>query len=117
MVISIDSLYYVPNPKNVLLDMKNCLKPDGIFVALLTNRNLYAKLRAILTFKDDYGSIGDALVSYSLKGFKKLLSLAGFSIIRVIPDYGRGNNSFNARIHNYSEIELIVFSMEILPDG
>ena len=89
-VTSIDSLYYVPNPKDVLLDIKNCLKGDGIFVARLANRNLYTKLRARLICKDDYSNIGDALVGYSLKGFKKLLSLAGFRTIKVIPDNGKG---------------------------
>lgn len=89
-VTSIDSLYYVPNPKDVLLEMKNSLKPYGIFVARITNRNLYAKLKAKFMRKDDYSTIGDALVGYSLKGFEKLLSLAGFQIIKVIPDYGKG---------------------------
>jgi SAM-dependent methyltransferase len=89
-VTSIDSLYCVPNPKDVLADIKNCLKPNGIFVARLTNRNLYARLRARFIRKGDYSTLGDASVSYSLKGVRKLLSLSGFQIIKVIPDYSKG---------------------------
>jgi 2-polyprenyl-3-methyl-5-hydroxy-6-metoxy-1,4-benzoquinol methylase len=89
-VTSIDSLYYAYNPQDVMLDIKNCLKPDGIFVARITNRNLYAKLKAKFIRKDDYSTIGDATVSYSLKGIKKLLSLAGFDLVLVVCDYGKG---------------------------
>jgi len=90
VVTSIDSLYCVPNPKDVLRDIKNCLKSDGIFVARVTNRNLYARLRARFIQKGDYSIIGDASVSYSLKGLKKLLSLAGFRFMSVVCDYGKG---------------------------
>lgn len=54
------------------------------------NRNLYARLRSRFIQKGDYSIIGDASVSYSLKGLKKLLSLAGFRVMSVVCDYGKG---------------------------
>jgi len=90
VVTMIDSLYCVPNCKAILNDIKGVLKPDGILLVRITNRNLYAKFLKKYIHKGDLSAIGDATISYSFKGIKKLLVLTGFKVIKVIPDYGRG---------------------------
>jgi SAM-dependent methyltransferase len=89
-VTAIDSLYCVPNVRELLADIRACLKPDGIFLVRVTNRNLYARLNSRFLHKGDLSMIGDATVSYSARSIKKLLSLSGFRVARIIPDYGKG---------------------------
>lgn len=90
VVTSIDSFYCVPDGKQVLRDIKNILKPEGFFIARVTNRNLYVKFVKRYIRKGDLSGIGDATVSYSLKGIRKLLNISGFSVLKIIPDYGKG---------------------------
>jgi SAM-dependent methyltransferase len=120
VVTSIDSLYCVPNPKDVLLDIKNCLKAEGIFVARVTNRNLYARLKARFIRKGDYSTVGDASISFSLKGLKKLLSLAGFRLVHVVCDYGKGKRlpSRKALCYRFCYLlTLLTFKAVILTPG
>jgi len=90
VVTAIDSLYYVPNCKEVLADIRNALKPNGILLVRVNNRNLYVRLRKKFIANKDLSMIGDAIISFPLKGIKKLFALTGFQVIRVIPDSGKG---------------------------
>lgn len=90
IITVIDSLYYVPNCKEILAEMKNMLNEDGILVARITNRNLYTKFMKKYLNKGDLSMIGDVTISYSLKSIKKLFSHTGFKLLKVIPDYGKG---------------------------
>jgi 2-polyprenyl-3-methyl-5-hydroxy-6-metoxy-1,4-benzoquinol methylase len=89
-VTSIDSLYCVPDVRELLAGIRARLKPDGIFLVRVTNRNLYARLNSRFVHKGDLSMIGDATVSYSAKSIKKLLISSGFRIAKIIPDYGKG---------------------------
>jgi len=89
-VTAIDSLYCVPNVRELLADIRACLKPDGVFLIRVTNRNLYARLNSRFLHKGDLSVIGDATVSYSARSIKKLLNLSGFRVAKIIPDYGKG---------------------------
>ena len=90
VVTLIDSLYYVPDPANVLAEIKHRLDPGGIIVARVTNRNLYARLSRRLAGKQDLNLLGDATVSYSYKGLVKLFEKQGFKIVQMLPDTGAG---------------------------
>ena len=95
----IDSLDYVPNPRQTLMEIRHHLKPEGIVVVRVTNRNLYAKLRKGLLRTDDLSTLGDATINYSLKGLKRLFNRCGFAVLKVIPDGGYGKQlSFNKRL-------------------
>ncbi len=89
-ITALDSLYCVADPRKLMAKIRDRLKPDGLLVARFTNRNLYAKFRSTFVQKGDWSAIGDATVSYSMKGIRRLLALSGFRLEKVIPDYGRG---------------------------
>lgn len=84
----IDSLYYVPDPRKLLSEIKNYLNANGFIVLRVTNRNLYAKLRKIFAPKRDLSVLGDSTISYSLNGLKRLFDHSGFRILQVIPECG-----------------------------
>jgi len=86
----IDSLYYLPNPREMLLKINAHLKEEGIVVIRITNRNLYAKLLGKLLHRGNLNILGDSIISHSLKSVKILFNLTGFEVIRVIPDRGQG---------------------------
>lgn len=86
----IDSLYYLPNPREMLLKINVHLKEEGIVVIRITNRNLYTKLLGKLLYRGNLNILGDSIISYSLKSVKILFNLTGFEVIRVIPDFGQG---------------------------
>ncbi len=89
----IDSICCIPNPREVLGEIKNRLKPDGILVLRDCNRNLYAGLKAMFQREKDFSILGAAVVSYSVKSFKKLFEeVSGFEIIEIIPEGGFGKN-------------------------
>jgi SAM-dependent methyltransferase len=89
-VTAIDSLYYVPGVRELLAEIRACLKPDGVLLVRVTNRNLYARLNSRFLHKGDLSMIGDATVSYSARSMKKLLRLSGFRVVKTIPDFGKG---------------------------
>ena len=90
VVTALDSLYCVADPRSLLAALRDKLQPGGVFLARVTNRNLFARLRAKFVHPGDFSVIGDATVSYSLKGIRKLLDSSGFRIQAVIPDHGQG---------------------------
>ena len=100
IITTIDSLYCVPNCREILAEMKNALKTDGILVVRITNRNLYAKFMKRYVYKGDLSTIGDAIISHSLKSLKKLFALTGFQLLKVIPDHGKGKRlSFKKNVY------------------
>lgn len=90
VITAIDSLYCVPKPRELMAGLRGKLRPGGLLLARITNRNLHAKLRSRLVHKGDLSAIGDAIVSYSAKSIGRLLTMSGFRIEKVIPDCGRG---------------------------
>jgi SAM-dependent methyltransferase len=90
IVTAIDSLYYVPDPRALLAGIRRKLKPGGVFLLRITNRNPLARLRARFLCRGDFSAIGDATVSYSLRGLTRLLISSGWQIRKIVPDYGRG---------------------------
>jgi SAM-dependent methyltransferase len=90
VVAAIDSLYCVPDPRELLAGIRRKLRPGGVFLVRVTNRNLHARLRGRLGRRGDFSAIGDATVSYSVKAVRRLLDSSGFRVEKVIPDCGRG---------------------------
>lgn len=86
----IDSLYCVSNVKELMMQIKQKLQTNGIIVVRITNRNWYAGLKRMIMGKIDLSLLGDAMISYSLNGLRKLLSDTGFEILKIIPDRGIG---------------------------
>jgi 2-polyprenyl-3-methyl-5-hydroxy-6-metoxy-1,4-benzoquinol methylase len=93
----IDSLYCVPNPCEILSQMRDRLDPNGFVIARLTNRNLYAKVRNFASKEKDFSILGDATVSYSIKGAKRLFEQSGLEIVKVIPEIGSQKQSLGFR--------------------
>lgn len=93
VVTFIDSICCLPNPREVLNEVKERLKPNGIVVLRDCNRNFYAGLKTKLQRNKDLSILGGAIVSYSIKSLKKLFEeLNDFEIIEVIPDGGFSKN-------------------------
>jgi 2-polyprenyl-3-methyl-5-hydroxy-6-metoxy-1,4-benzoquinol methylase len=93
----IDSLYCVPNPREILSQMRDRLNPNGFIIARLTNRNLYAKVRNVGAKEKDFSILGDATISYSIKGAKRLFEQSGLEIAKVIPEIGNHKQSLGFR--------------------
>ncbi len=89
-VTAVDSFYYVADPRALLADIQARLKPNGVLLIRITNRNLWARLNSRLVHKGDLSVIGDATIGYSARSIRRLLSSSGFRIVQVIPDYGQG---------------------------
>jgi SAM-dependent methyltransferase len=90
VITAIDSLYCVSRPKELLTDLRRRLNPGGLLLVRITNRNLHARWRSRFPGSGDLSAIGDATVSYSARGLRRLLSLTGFRVQKVIPDHGQG---------------------------
>jgi SAM-dependent methyltransferase len=90
VVLAIDSLYCVSDIIALTTAIRNCLKPNGLFLARVTNRNLYARFISRFIRPGDFSTLGDAIISYSKKSLVKLIEAHGFRVVKVIPDYGRG---------------------------
>jgi hypothetical protein len=89
----IDSLYYVPNPREILGAVRKKLLPGGLLIARVTNRNLYARVPNLFARDGDFSILGDAMVSYSCRGLSRLLNSTGFRITKLLPDSGQGKQS------------------------
>lgn len=46
-------------------------------------------------------SIGDSIISYSVKGIRKLLELNGCRVLKIIPDYSKGKKMTLTKKCNY----------------
>lgn len=92
VVTLIDSLYCVAKPTEILARIHDLMKPEGILLIRITNRNLYVRLRRFFLQNSDMNLVGDATVSYSLKSISRLLENSGFEVNTVIPDTGRGKH-------------------------
>lgn len=86
----IDSIYYVPDGKELMTQIKQKLRKNGIIVVRITNRNWLLRLKRMIAPKSYLSILGDPMISYSLKGLRKLLSDTGFEILKIIPDHGVG---------------------------
>src|SRR5262249_36654995 len=76
----IDSLYCVPNPREILLSIRRGLAPAGMLVIRVTNRNQYARIRNSFARDNDFSILGDCTIGYSHHGIRRLLASAGFVI-------------------------------------
>jgi 2-polyprenyl-3-methyl-5-hydroxy-6-metoxy-1,4-benzoquinol methylase len=107
----IDSLYYVPNPKDVLIKMRSCLSLDGMLLSRVTNRNHYAKIRNFFIRDNDYSILGDATVSYSKKGIQKLLELTGYRNVAFIPDRAVGKQRLGASTWLIYKLSIFLYAL------
>jgi len=89
VVTFIDSLYCLTNPLEALREAARLLKPSGLVLVRVTNRNWMVKVRKLVGIRD-LTVLGDAVVSYSPLAIRYLLSTAGFSSIRMIGDDATG---------------------------
>jgi SAM-dependent methyltransferase len=89
----IDSLYYLPNPREALTEMRKKLAPGGILVARVTNRNLYGRIRNFFVRDNDFTILGDCIVSYSHTGIRRLMASADFEITELLPDSAHGKHN------------------------
>ncbi len=86
----IDSLYYVSNPVELLRNVHDSLiEKDGILLIRVTNRNFLVKFMKLIGAKGCFDFLGDAMVSYSSRGIRKLLEKTGFQVIHLFPDLGK----------------------------
>ncbi|HRE48003.1 MAG TPA: methyltransferase domain-containing protein [Aggregatilineales bacterium] len=92
-VTMIDSLYYLAQPHPVLAALTERLKPGGIVAARVTNRLPYARLARWLRRRDPMALLGDATISYSRRGVRRLFERAGYRILSILPEAGTGKRS------------------------
>jgi SAM-dependent methyltransferase len=85
-IVSIDTLYYAPDPQRQLSLIHTMLKPDGVLILRVRN-GLYAELTARLglgTFPVEH------LYFFAPRTLGRLLGRAGFRRWRVVPAVGKG---------------------------
>jgi len=114
--LAIDSLYCVSDIISLINEIRSCLKPNGFFIARVTNRNLYASLISRFIKPGDFSAIGDAIISYSRKSLVKLLEGQNYRIVDVIPDYGKGKRlSFRkAFLYRLSYLLSLMFARKLI---
>jgi len=93
----IDSLYYLPDPKGTLNNVVSRLKPTGIGVIRVTNRNLFARINMLVRRSAPFSVLGDAIVSYSVKGLRRLLDATGLEVVKLLPDTGQKKKDMNLK--------------------
>lgn len=93
IITFIDSLYYLNNPKDILKKTYAILENEGVILIRVTNRNWLIKKRGLIKhlFKPflpwkNLNILGDAVISYSIKGIVNLLSKTGYEITQIIPE-------------------------------
>ena len=88
VITFLDSFYLFSDPREAIEKVKQCLSPDGMLFMRITNRNHILRWYLMVKGKCHIPHIliGDALVSYSARGIKKLLSLADLHDIKIIPE-------------------------------
>jgi 2-polyprenyl-3-methyl-5-hydroxy-6-metoxy-1,4-benzoquinol methylase len=91
----IDSLYCVPQPRETISQIVEKVKPGGLIIARVTNRNHYARIRNFFKRDNNYSILGDATVSFSVNSVRKLLTESGLEVIKCLPDTGQSKEIAN----------------------
>ena len=84
LITLIDSLYYVPDPKALLTDLRERLADDGLLLIRIANRNWIAHLLKNVGRRNHFGNVlGDAIVGYSSSTVDALLRSTGYRVVRT----------------------------------
>ena len=92
----IDSLYYVPQPRETVRQIVDQLKPGGLIIIRVSNRHHFLRTRNFFKHDNDYSILGDAIVSFSVKSITKLFTDAGMEVVELLPDTGQGKEIASA---------------------
>lgn len=105
VISSIDSFYCVPEPRDLLAGFHANLKDDGILLIRITNRVWITKLMKNMLGKSYFKYLlGDATISYTLSGMRKLLNDNGWKIQKVVAKEGGKKGSLKVRaFYNLTE--------------
>jgi SAM-dependent methyltransferase len=82
-VTFIDSFYYFDEPGPALDIVASLLKPDGVLVLRVANRNVAVRAAGLLGFERRFDLVADHLVGWSQRGLRKVLSAHGFRVERI----------------------------------
>lgn len=84
LITMIDSLYYVPEPRVLLRQVRDRLNDDGILVIRVANRNWILRLLKMAR-KDYFGYwLGDAILGYTKPSLEMLLQNTGYRILDTL---------------------------------
>jgi SAM-dependent methyltransferase len=81
----IDSLYYVSEPNKLISQVREKMNANGTLIIRVGNRNLYASVANFFKKEKSLTILGDCVISYSIKGIKKLLNGNGFTVNKIVP--------------------------------
>lgn len=82
LITLVDSLYYLPSPRNVLNQLHRKLTSDGVLLVRVVNRNWILRfLKTTLRKKHFGGWLGDAIVGYNQSSLATLLRGTGYRIV------------------------------------
>lgn len=91
-VIALDMVYYLRDPVVKLKAMRRLLKPNGIFVMTLATAGPRIRRRGAELLK------GAHILFYTPESAHRLLFLAGFTDVKIVPSAGHRHDELPARI-------------------
>jgi len=80
LVAFVDSFYYFDDPHAAIAKSEQLLTSQGRILFRVTNRNLLIRVLRLLKLEGEYRQIGDVAVSWSLRGFRRLLASHGMRV-------------------------------------
>jgi SAM-dependent methyltransferase len=80
LVAFVDSFYYFDDPHAAIAKSEQLLTGQGRILFRVTNRNLLIRVLRLLRLEGEYGQMGDVAVSWSLRGFRRLLAPHGMRV-------------------------------------
>jgi len=81
----IDSLYYVSEPNKLISQVREKMNANGTLIIRMANRNFYSRITNFFKKEKSLTILGDCVISYSIKGIKKLLNGNGFTVVKIVP--------------------------------
>lgn len=92
VVTIIDALYYVLDPIQFLAEIQERMRPGGLLIARVTNRNLEARWRCFRTKSANLKLFVDHTTAYSPRSMRRVLRASGFTGVKVQSESGRGKD-------------------------
>lgn len=120
VIAMIDALYYVPDPVAFMEELRQRLRPGGVVVARVTNRNFEARMRCRRDSEADLSFFLDHTVGFSPRSMRKVLEGSNYKKVRVRSESGRGKvlKKRSRRIYGMtSALATVTFDKVILTPG
>ena len=121
LITLVDSLYYFPQPRDLLAELREHLDDDGVLLLRISNRNWIASLLHLTGCQNHFGRwLGDAAVCYADSSLRRLLQASGYRVVTVrYREPGKGHLSVATQAFYWTStlITSISFGTVVLSPG